>query len=154
MKFNLRDFLLKMIPYVLSIAGGLVLFIVTKDDIHDPSVTDLINNIAASLLSIPLVFLLYDYSNYRVSKQLKKTLANNMGDKISVLLLKLIMVIRQIIGEEVSANWKNGLNYDELARKEIAAQTQAWLDNNLPAVVERIVKQEIERVMAKVGSKD
>ena len=65
MKFNLRDFLLKMIPYVLSIAGGLVLFIVTKDDIHDPSVTDLINNIAASLLSIPLVFLLYDYSNYQ-----------------------------------------------------------------------------------------
>ena len=98
MKFNLRDFLLKMIPYVLSIAGGLVLFIVTKDDIHDPSVTDLINNIAASLLSIPLVFLLYDYSNYRVSKQLKKTLADNMGDKINVLLLKLIMVIRQIIG--------------------------------------------------------
>ena len=98
MKFNLRDFLLKMIPYVLSIAGGLVLFIVTKDDIHDPSVADLINNIAASLLSIPLVFLLYDYSNYRVSKQLKKTLANNMGDKINVLLLKLIMVIRQIIG--------------------------------------------------------
>ena len=98
MKFNLRDFLLKMIPYVLSIAGGLVLFIVTKDDIHDPSVTDLINNIAASLLSIPLVFLLYDYSNYRVSKQLKKTLADNMGDKINVLLLKLIMLIRQIIG--------------------------------------------------------
>lgn len=98
MKFNLRDFLLKMIPYVLSIAGGLVLFIVTKDDIHDPSVTDLINNIAASLLSIPLVFLLYDYSNYRVSKQLKKTLADNMGDKINVLLLKLVMVIRQIIG--------------------------------------------------------
>ena len=63
-------------------------------------------------------------------------------------------VISQIIGEEVAANWKNGLDYDELAKKEIAAQTQAWLDKNLSVVVEKVVKQEIERVMAKVGSKD
>ena len=60
------------------------MFIVTKDDIHDPNMTDLINNIAASLLSIPLVFLLYDYSNYRVSKQLQKTMADSVGDKINV----------------------------------------------------------------------
>ena len=79
---------------------------------------------------------------------------NLLGDGSKTIEDVVALVIRQIIGEEVSANWKNGLNYDELARKEIAAQTQAWLDNNLPAVVERIVKQEIERVMAKVGSKD
>ena len=98
MTINLREFLLKTIPYLMSIAGGLVLFILTKDDIHDPSLTDLINNIAASLLSIPLVFLLYDYTNYRVSRQLKKTLADNATDKINVLLLDLIIVIRRMLG--------------------------------------------------------
>ena len=98
MQLGLRDFLLKTIPYMLSIVGGLVLFIVTKDDVHDPNVTDLINNIAASLLSIPVVFLLYDYTNYRVSKQLKKTLADNMGDKINALLLNLTLILRQIMG--------------------------------------------------------
>ena len=61
-------------------------------------------------------------------------------------------VIKQIIGEEVATNWKNGLDYDVLARQEIQRQTKEWLDNNLPAVVEKIVKQEIERVMAKVGT--
>ena len=65
MVIKLRNILLKMIPYVLSVAGGLILFIVTKDEVHNPNVTDLINNISASLLSIPLVFLLYDYTNYR-----------------------------------------------------------------------------------------
>lgn len=74
------------------------MFIVTKDDIHDPNMTDLINNIAASLLSIPLVFLLYDYSNYRVSKQLQKTMADSVGDKINVILLRVAIVIRGIIG--------------------------------------------------------
>lgn len=122
MKFSLRDFLLKMIPYVLSIAGGLVLFIVTKDDVHDPNVTDLINNIAASLLSIPLVFLLYDYSNYRVSKQLKKTLADNMGDKINVLLLKLIITIRQIIGIRTKLTFTSLNNMDDISITHIATK--------------------------------
>ena len=38
------------------------------------------------------------------------------------------------------------------AREAVAAQTQAWLDANLPAIVEAVVSKEIERVMAKVGS--
>ncbi len=63
-------------------------------------------------------------------------------------------VVRQIIGDEVAAGWREGLDYDALAREEISRQTKEWLDHNLPAVVEKIVKQEIERVMAKVGSQD
>ena len=61
-------------------------------------------------------------------------------------------VVRQIIGDEVAANWREGLDYDAMAREEVSRQTREWLDHNLPAVVEKIVKQEIERVMAKVGS--
>ena len=98
MAIKLRNILLKMIPYVLSVAGGLILFIVTKDEVHNANVTDLINNISASLLSIPLVFLLYDYTNYRVSKQLNKTMADSMTDKINIILLNLIMIIRQMLG--------------------------------------------------------
>ena len=120
MKIHLRDIFLKMIPYVLSVAGGLVLFILTKDDVHNPNVTDLINNISASLLSIPLVFLLYDYSNYLVSRRLKKTLADNMVDKISVLLLNLIMIIRQIIGIRGKLTFSKLNNMGDLSVSYIA----------------------------------
>lgn len=61
-------------------------------------------------------------------------------------------VIRNIIGDEVAANWRQAADYDHFATQEIQSQTKAWLDANLPTLVERIVKQEIERVMAKVGS--
>lgn len=98
MKISLRNILLKSIPYLLSIAGGLMLFLLTKDNIQDADLADLINNIAASLLSIPLVFLLYDYSNYRISKQLNQTLAHNLTDKVNVLLLNLIMLLRKDLG--------------------------------------------------------
>lgn len=53
------------------------------------------------------------------------------------------------------ADWvediKSGVNIREIASQEIAAQTKAWLDANLPSIVETIVKKEIERVMVKVG---
>ena len=122
MKFRLHDFLLKMIPYVLSIAGGLVLFIVTKDDIHDPNMTDLINNIAASLLSIPLVFLLYDYSNYRVSKQLQKTMADSVGDKINVILLRVAIVIRGIIGMRKKLTFMTLNNMSDISVSRISTR--------------------------------
>ena len=111
-----------MIPYVLSIAGGLVLFIVTKDDIHDPNMTDLINNIAASLLSIPLVFLLYDYSNYRVSKQLQKTMADSVGDKINVILLRVAIVIRGIIGMRKKLTFMTLNNMSDISVSRISTR--------------------------------
>lgn len=97
MAISLRNIFLKMIPYLLSIAGGIVLFKLTENNIHDPNLSDLINNIAASLLAIPLVFLLYDYSNYRVSSQLNKTMTSHLTDKTNIILLNVIIITRQIL---------------------------------------------------------
>lgn len=121
MAIKLRNILLKMIPYVLSVAGGLILFIVTKDEVHNPNVTDLINNISASLLSIPLVFLLYDYTNYRVSKQLNKTMADSMTDKINIILLNLIMIIRQMLGIRGTLTFASMNKMSNLSQSRIVA---------------------------------
>ncbi|MBQ8294012.1 MAG: hypothetical protein IJX89_01330 [Alphaproteobacteria bacterium] len=91
-------FILKSIPYLLSIAGGAVIFFYTVDNIRDPQVQDLVLNISASLLAIPLVFLLYDYSNYLVSRQVKKSLENTMSGKMNLVMLSLILALRQILG--------------------------------------------------------
>ncbi len=75
-----------------------------------------------------------------------------LGDGAKTIEDVVCSVIRQIIGEEVAANWRNGLDYEAFAKEEIARQTAEWLDRNLPAVVETVVKQEIERVMVKAGT--
>ena len=68
----LINIVLKSIPYVLSIAGGVFVFDLSKDYLHDPSWIDLMNNVAASLLAIPLVFLFYDYSNFLITRRMHK----------------------------------------------------------------------------------
>ena len=108
---------------MLSVGGGITLFLVTQDNIHSSSLADLINNIAASLLSIPFVFLLYDYSNYRVSRKLNKTLSQNMTARAGTVMLGLIIEMRQIIGMRggqitlSSINKMQGIGQREIARR-------------------------------------
>lgn len=97
MKNKIRDFLLKSLPYLISIAGGIVLFSVSLDNVRDPAVEGLISNISASLLAIPLVFLLYDYTTNRVSRRLQETLVNGMTEKINTIMLHTLITLRKMI---------------------------------------------------------
>ena len=41
---------------------------------------------------------------------------------------------------------KNSRTIDELVQEMLRPMLKAWLDDNLPVIVERMVRQEIERV--------
>ena len=61
-------------------------------------------------------------------------------------------VIQGIVASSVNAEMSKNVDIVSYAQKEIREQTQAWLEANLPAIVEAAVQKEIERVMAKVGN--
>lgn len=122
MTMQIRDVFLKSIPYLLSVAGGLTLFILTKDNIKSPSLADLITNIAASLLAIPLVFLLYDYSNSRISQRLTQTMAENMADKVNLIIMNLTLLMRRIAGVRGKLTLESLNRMQELRISNIAAK--------------------------------
>jgi len=97
MKINIRTILLKSLPYLMSITGGIILYTGAIDNAPNANLRDLIINVSASLLSIPLVFLLYDYTNSRVNRQMKKHLANSLSDRLNSLILNLVLFLRQIL---------------------------------------------------------
>lgn len=97
MKINIRTILLKSLPYLMSITGGIILYTGAIDNAPTANLRDLIINVSASLLSIPLVFLLYDYTNSRVNRQMKKHLANSLSDRLNSLILNLVLFLRQIL---------------------------------------------------------
>ena len=98
MKINVRSFLLKSLPYLMSIAGGIILYTGAIDNAPNDNLRDLTINVSASLLSIPLVFLLYDYTNSRIANQMKRTMINSMTDKLNVLMLNIIGLLRESMG--------------------------------------------------------
>ena len=58
----------------------------------------------------------------------------------------------KVVGKEISSQWNEGADFKVFAETEIVRQTKEWINDNLPSLVEKVVKQEIERVIAKVGS--
>lgn len=97
MKYNIRDFLLKSLPYLMSIAGGIILYTGAIDNAPTANLRDLIINVSASLLSIPLVFLLYDYTNSRVATQMSKHLSANITDKLNAIMLGVVDTLRSMM---------------------------------------------------------
>ncbi len=82
----------------MSIAGGIILYTGAIDNAPNENLRDLTINVSASLLSIPLVFLLYDYTNSRIANQMKRTMINSMTDKLNVLMLNIIGLVRESMG--------------------------------------------------------
>lgn len=113
---KLVHFVLKSIPYVLSITGGILVFNLSQDYMHNPNWIDLMNNVAASLLAIPLVFLFYDYSNFLITSQMKKNQHVSVINTVDGFLFKILDQIKRIIQiKEIKVPIQDlNLNYKKL----------------------------------------
>ena len=132
MGITLKNLLLKTIPYLLSVIGGITIFLISLDRVKDPNVSGLIDNIAASLLSIPLVFLLYDYTNYRISKQVNRTLATNISDKVNSVVLNIVVFLRHSLGLKVNVHLETFNKLQDWSLKKISQRlkiTRAEMNN-------------------------
>ncbi len=131
----LKNLLLKTIPYLLSIIGGITLFLISLDKVRNPNVSGLIDNIAASLLSIPLVFLLYDYTNYRISRQVSRSLASNISDKVNSVILNIVVFLRHSLGLKVNVHLETFNKLQDWSVKKIASRLKItrYEMNNLRA---------------------
>lgn len=126
---NFVNILLKTIPYVLSIAGGVFVFDFSQNYLHSPGWIDLMDNVAASLLAIPLVFLFYDYSNFLVTRRVHKHLHHSLINTIDGHLFKILTQMKNIIRlphievpmQDLNLNYKK-LNLDKKYIRAIRKQ--------------------------------
>ena len=76
---------------------------------------------------------------------------SSMGDGNKTIEQVVEGVIQGIVAASVNAEMTKNVDIAAYAKQEIHAQTRAWLEVNLPKIVEAAVQKEIERVMVKVG---
>ena len=58
---------------------------------------------------------------------------------------------RAVAQERSASITRNGPSIEDVVREELRPLLKAWLDEHLPTTVERMVRAEIERVMARQG---
>ena len=77
---------------------------------------------------------------------------SHVGDSSKTLEDFVVDAIGKVIGKEVSEKWNNGSAFNDFAEAEIRRLFSAWIDENMPSMVEAVVKKEFERVISKFGS--
>jgi len=58
-------------------------------------------------------------------------------------------LVRSLQAERHAAIYRGGPTLEDVVREEIRPVLKAWLDSNLPGIVERIVRSEIERLVGR-----
>lgn len=61
-------------------------------------------------------------------------------------------LFRTLSNERGAQVYRGGPTIEDLVREELRPMLKAWLDEQLPPMVERLVRQEIERVVDRAGS--
>lgn len=95
------------------------------------------------------------FAHNNAAEKKEKTIddaVTEVGDRSKTLEGFVKDAIVKVIGDDIAKMWNNGADYHAMAEAEIKLQISRWLNDNLPIMVEKIVKEEIERVIAKVGS--
>ncbi len=116
-------------------------------------VSDDVTDVSANIISnFAKMFSREEKEETQVEKTTPIETITTTGDTSKTLEQFVLDSIVKVIGGEINNKWNDGADFRSFAEAEISRQTTAWINNNLPALVEKIVKQEIERVIAKVGS--
>jgi cell pole-organizing protein PopZ len=58
-------------------------------------------------------------------------------------------LVRTLAAERSTHVWRGGPTIEDLVREELRPLLKEWLDTNLPPLVERLVRAEIERVVGR-----
>lgn len=109
MHTNLKNFILRLFPYVIAIIIGLIIFlIVHKIEYRDADVSNLLINISSDLLSIPFVFICYEVVNNFINRDLNNILFKSTTFDINSIIINIINDIR------INLGFKDTINKDNL----------------------------------------
>jgi len=97
--------MLKSLPYALSMSAGIVVHAVSISLISDHSLNNLLNEIAGSLLAIPVVFVIYEMVNYKMSSNVNKEMSASLTFDVNAIVLKIIKELRYILMPKSSLGW-------------------------------------------------
>lgn len=108
-------------------------------------------DVSANIISNFAKMFSRDESQTSPSEEISPEITSVGNDSKTLEEFVLDSVVR-VVGKEIAQQWNNGADFKTFAENEIIRQTKEWINDNLPSLVEKVVKQEIERVIAKVGS--
>lgn len=97
---RVKNLFLRLLPYLMSIVAGIIVYIAAIYTVKDVNFSGLLLNIAAGLLSIPMIFISYELIGDIVSKDIKDSVLQNLLFEINYVIIDLIKTSKEMLGLE------------------------------------------------------
>ena len=82
----------------------------------------------------------------------KKPVIEGLGNGSKTLESFVSDAIVKVIGDEILKHWDKGKNFESIVKMEIEKQVKEWINNNFTQTVEKIIKEELEKMIEKNAS--
>ncbi len=147
----MKKLLIKILPFLVAFGTGVILYIVTDKFISDVGLNNLLINVSAGLVSIPLVFIFYDVINKLTSRNLHNTLFESVTVEINNQLIDLIHFLASLIGENDPQSMSDLDDFLELEHNEIYQKLKL---NGVEFTSLETIKQQLVLVIHKPATFD
>lgn len=95
----MKAFFLKLLPYLISLLGGVVVYIIAEMHIGpETGVYGLVTGVASGLLSIPLIFICYEGVNRICSRRLRRSLFEHLSYEINGVIIDVLGRLKAMLG--------------------------------------------------------
>lgn len=95
---RLKNLFLRLLPYFISMVAGYVIYMLSLKYVNDTEFSGLLSNIAAGLLSIPLVFISYELVNDICTRDIKNSMLKNLIFEINYPVIEIIKTTQTMLG--------------------------------------------------------
>ncbi|MGL4668424.1 MAG: hypothetical protein ACRCWR_10920 [Saezia sp.] len=96
----METFFLRLLPYLIALFIGLVLFVIADVFIKDAALNGLLMNVAAGLLSVPMVFICYEIVKERCDRRVNESIAKHLYFDLNHSVVLLLASVAKMLGDE------------------------------------------------------
>lgn len=93
----MKNTFVRSIPFLLAFCAGLAVFLTAMFILQDGNLYDIFIEISGALLGVPIVFVIYDYTDYLISRRVNKTLFNGIKFEVNSVISQAVKVIDKIV---------------------------------------------------------
>lgn len=147
----MKKLFIKILPFLVAFGTGIILYVVTDKFISDEGLNNLLINVSAGLVSIPLVFIFYDVINKLTSRNLHNSLFESVTVEINSQLIDLIRLLANLIGDSEPKNMTDLDDFLELENNEIYQKLQV---DNMDISSLELIKQQLVFIIHKPATFD
>lgn len=94
----MKTFFLRLLPYTIAFIIGIIMYVVTVIHIKDANLNGLMMNIAAGLLSVPLVFICYEIVKEYCDKTVNESISEHLYFELNHSIISILTCTAQLLG--------------------------------------------------------